>query len=43
MCAKCGCGKKKGEKGYGLGPMGAKMGMKKAVAKKVAKKPAKKK
>jgi hypothetical protein len=20
MCIKCGCGKKKGEKGYGMGP-----------------------
>jgi hypothetical protein len=39
MCIKCGCGKKKGEKGFGMGPMG---GMRKA-AKKVAKKIAKKK
>ena len=40
MCIKCGCGKKKGEKGFGMGPMAA--GMKKTV-KKVAKKMAKKK
>lgn len=36
MCAKCGCGKKKGERGFGLGPA-------KAVAKKVVKKAVKKK
>ena len=35
MCATCGCGKKRGEKGFGMGPMGK--GMKKA-AKKVVKK-----
>lgn len=35
MCVKCGCNKKKGEKGYGMGPMGAK---KKAVKKAVKKK-----
>jgi hypothetical protein len=35
MCAKCGCKKKKGEKGYGLGPMGAnKKPVKKTVKKK---------
>ncbi len=38
MCMKCGCGKKKGEKGYGLGPMGKGA---KGVAKKPVKKPMK--
>jgi hypothetical protein len=36
MCAKCGCGKKKGEKGFGMGP--AKSMTKKAAVKKPAKK-----
>lgn len=37
MCVKCGCGKKKGEKGFGMGPM--KKATKKAMpAKKMAKK-----
>jgi hypothetical protein len=35
MCIKCGCGKKKGEKGFGMGPM-------KKTVKKVVKKMAKK-
>ena len=41
MCVKCGCGKKKGEKGFGMGP--AKVGMKKAVKKSMVKKMGKKK
>lgn len=40
MCAKCGCGKKKGEKGFGMGPAKS---MKKSAVKSAAKKPAKKK
>jgi hypothetical protein len=38
MCVKCGCGKKKGEKGFGMGPMGAMKKTAKKVAKKIAKK-----
>jgi len=40
MCVKCGCGKKKGEKGFGMGPAksGKAMMAKKPVAKKAAKK-----
>jgi len=40
MCAKCGCGKKKGEKGFGMGPAKATKPMmaKKPVAKKAPKK-----
>lgn len=37
MCIKCGCGKKKGEKGFGMGPMGAKKPVKKSAKKKPAK------
>jgi hypothetical protein len=37
MCIKCGCGKKVGQAGYGMGKPGAKSPMKK-VAKRVAKK-----
>lgn len=41
MCIKCGCGKKKGEPGFGMGKPSA---VAKRVGKKaVAKKPAKKK
>jgi hypothetical protein len=35
MCIKCGCGKKAGQKGYGMGPAKA---VKKVVAKKMGKK-----
>jgi hypothetical protein len=40
MCAKCGCGKKRGEKGYGMGKAGAAMkgAVKKVVKKATAKK-----
>lgn len=38
MCIKCGCGKKKGEKGFGMGPAGASKKATKRVAKKIAKK-----
>jgi len=41
MCMSCGCGKKKGEKGFGLGPK--KAVVKGAAKKMVAKKPTKKK
>ena len=37
MCIKCGCGKKMGQAGYGMGKAGAKTPVKK-VAKRVAKK-----
>jgi hypothetical protein len=37
MCIKCGCGKKKGQAGYGMGKPGANTPIKK-VAKRVAKK-----
>jgi hypothetical protein len=37
MCIKCGCGKKMGQPGYGMGKAGAKTPVKK-VAKRVAKK-----
>lgn len=39
MCIKCGCGKKMGQAGYGMGKAGAKAPVKK-VAKRVAKKTA---
>jgi hypothetical protein len=39
VCIKCGCGKKKGQAGYGMGKPGANTPMKK-VAKRVAKKAA---
>lgn len=40
MCVKCGCGKKKGEKGFGMGPMAAKAKptAKKTMVKKMGKK-----
>ncbi len=46
MCIKCGCGKKAGQPGYGMGPksakssglFGSKPTKKKAVAKKMGKK-----
>ena len=39
MCVKCGCGKKAGQAGYGMGPAkSTKRVAKKAVAKKVVKK-----
>ena len=37
MCIKCGCGKKAGQPGYGMGKAGMKTSVKKA-AKRVAKK-----
>jgi hypothetical protein len=37
MCIKCGCGKKMGQPGYGMGKAGAKTPVKK-VTKRVAKK-----
>lgn len=33
MCMSCGCGKKKGEAGYGKGPKAKKAAMKKAAPK----------
>jgi hypothetical protein len=42
MCVACGCGKKKGEPGYGKGPK-AKKSMKSASAKMAMKKMGKKK
>ena len=35
MCAKCGCGKKMGEKGYGMGPAKKMTAKAKTSAKKV--------
>lgn len=40
MCIKCGCGKKMGQAGYGMGKAGMKAPVKKAAAKRVAKKAA---
>ena len=35
MCIKCGCGKKAGQPGYGMGPKGSKKTTKKAAKKTV--------
>jgi hypothetical protein len=37
MCIKCGCGKKAGQPGYGMGPKGTKKTTKKTTKKKTAK------
>jgi hypothetical protein len=38
MCVTCGCGKKKGEKGYGMGPKAKKSAAPKMDMKKMGKK-----